>query len=48
LYAGRTSNVEITDELNEFLHYQTLFGKDAYVILRPSLMIRSITYELDG
>ena len=41
--------IKIPDpELKEFLRYQTLFGKDAYVILRPSLMIRNITYELNG
>ena len=32
----------------DWLQYQTLFGKDAYVVLRPSLMIRNINYELNG
>ena len=27
----------MTDNLEEWLHYQTLFGKDCYVVLRPSL-----------
>lgn len=27
----------MTDYLEEWLHYQTLFGKDYYVVLRPSL-----------
>lgn len=51
-YKKRGTNITVTgeskDQLEEFLHYQTLFGKDAYVILRPSLAIRNISYELDG
>ena len=34
--------------IEEYGNYQTLFGKDYYVILRPSLMICNINYELDG
>ena len=30
---------EMTDELLEWLHYQSLFGKDNYVILRPALVL---------
>lgn len=36
-----------TNEFKESLQLQTLFGKNYYVILRPSLIIRNITYELD-
>ena len=47
---GSTSSgiIEMDGESVEFLQYQSLFWKDAYVILRPSLAIRSIIYELDG
>ena len=48
LYSTSDITLPVTDELKENFHYQTLFGKDAYVVLRPSLMIRDITYELDG
>ena len=34
------SNVD--NEFLEFINYQTLFGKDYYVILRPSLMMKSV------
>lgn len=41
------SKNNISTFTDEWLQYQTLFGKDTYVILRPSLMIRSIDYELN-
>lgn len=47
-YTKTSTTSELTDEFKEFLQYQTLFGKDTYVILRPSLAIRDISYELDG
>ena len=42
------SQIDMPDGFENWLQYQTLFGKEAYVILRPSLMIRSLNYELDG
>ena len=42
------SNTSETDEgILEFANYQSLFGKDYYVILRPSLSIDLIDMELD-
>ena len=42
------SNTEETDEsILEFANYQTLLGKDYYVILRPSLMILQEDAEID-
>ena len=38
-YVKTGSPVEIDSTMKEWLHYQTLFGKDYYVILRPSLQL---------
>ena len=37
LFAKIGNPTAMTDNLEEWLHYQTLFGKDCYVVLRPSL-----------
>ena len=33
------TSYEITDEIKEWMQYQSLFGKNSYVILRPSLIL---------
>ena len=50
-YANNTLNVySYTNETNknilEYANYQTLFGKDYYVILRPSLLFKSATIKV--
>ena len=41
LFCGSTNNVTADKKILEYFNIQTLFGKDYYVILRPSLIFKS-------
>ena len=39
---------DLTNEELTFVNYETLFGKDYYVILRPEKIIESSSTKIDG
>ena len=43
LFRNSTNNITAEKNLLEYFNIQTLFGKDYYVILRPSLIFKSIS-----
>lgn len=41
----KNDDVLVTEDDYEFFNYQSLFDKDYYIILRPSLLIKDITFN---
>ena len=43
LYNGAWTDGATTADEKKFIHYQSLYGKDNYIILRPELIIKELT-----